>query len=118
MKQRCLQEGHKHYGNYGGRGVKICPEWMSYSGFLKDLGERPLNTSLDRIDSNGDYCPENCRWATRTEQNRNNSQNRIITIKDKSLCLSEWCELLNLNYSKTYMRLFRLNWNPYDALFK
>lgn len=116
MKQRCLQTGHKHYDNYGGRGITICERWLTYANFLADLGARPDGCSLDRIDSNGPYSLDNCRWATKSQQSRNSSQNRMISFRGQTKCLAEWCEVLNLKYARTYMRLFRLNWSIEDAL--
>jgi hypothetical protein len=115
MKQRCNQPAHKHYSNYGGRGIKVCARWNQYANFLEDMGERPANHSLDRLDNSVGYSPVNCRWATRTEQNRNNSQNRNITFDGQTKCLSEWCEILNLNYARVYARLFKLKWKVEDA---
>ena len=115
MRQRCNNPNHKHYADYGGRGISHSPCWESYAVFLKDMGERPLGTSLDRKNNAIGYTPSNCRWSTRTAQNRNSSQNRQITFAGSTLCLSEWCELLSLNYARVYARLFRLNWSVSDA---
>lgn len=73
MKQRCYYPNHKYFHLYGGRGIKVCDRWRDSSiNFLKDMGEKPsLKHSIDRIDGDGDYTPENCRWATPNQQNIN-----------------------------------------------
>lgn len=73
MKERCLNSNHKHYSNYGGRGVIICQRWLDgFDNFLSDMGSKPTPShTLDRINTYGNYEPENCRWATRKEQNQN-----------------------------------------------
>lgn len=115
MRQRCNRVGHTHYVNYGGRGIKVCERWNVYANFLEDMGERPAGCSLDRICNEHGYTRANCKWATRTEQNRNNSQNRVIAYLGVSKCLAEWCELFNFNYARMYARLFILNWSAEDA---
>jgi hypothetical protein len=77
MKDRCYNKNHIMYKHYGGRGVSVCKEWLtSFEQFFDDMGERPDGTTLDRIDSNGNYCSTNCRWSTPKEQARNRTNKK------------------------------------------
>jgi hypothetical protein len=118
MRQRCNNPKNPKYPNYGGRGIKICDRWDDFRNYLNDMGERPSpKHSIDRIDNNGDYTPENCRWATNTQQTRNQRSNIKITLNGDSKCLSEWAEINNLSESCVRARIIR-GWNPSDAITK
>jgi len=112
MKNRCNNPNSDKYYLYGGRGIKVCSEWNnSFENFYADMGDRPTNVhSIDRKDNNGNYTPENCRWATQQEQCRNKRNNRLITYAGKSLCVAEWAELIGMPPSTIYSRLYR-GWN-------
>ena len=71
MKDRCTNKGHPKYRLYGGRGIRICRRWTTFVNFLEDMGDRPVGTSLDRINRDGGYCKKNCRWSTMSVQNSN-----------------------------------------------
>jgi len=104
MVDRCTNEKCRSYGDYGGRGIKVCDRWRnSFENFYTDMGDKPTGMSLDRIDNDGDYTPGNCRWATAKEQSRNKRNNRLIEGK----AMAEWCEENDLNYKAVYNRLYQ-----------
>jgi hypothetical protein len=113
MKQRCYYPKHKSYDAYGGRGISICPHWRdNFENFLADMGEAPsIKHQIDRIDNDGDYTPENCRWALPQTQSRNRSSNRLISYQGVTKTLADWCEELDLNYNSVINRLNTLNWD-------
>lgn len=100
MVKRCTNPKHVHFDNYGGRGVTVCPAWLtSFEAFYRDMGPKPSPThSLDRFpNSNGNYEPGNVRWATPTEQTRNRGDySHVITAFGATRNLSEWCEIYDL----------------------
>lgn len=110
MRHRCTCPNAHEYRNYGGRGIKVCDRWMKrpegFKNFLEDMGPRPEGYSLDRIDTNGDYCPENCRWADYRTQNRNRRSNANIAYKGETHTLKEWSEILGINYKILVQRRY------------
>jgi len=78
MWSRCTHPGNASYPNYGARGITVCERWRSFESFLADMGERPEDRTLDRIDPDGNYEPGNCRWATRSEQARNRRRRVVV----------------------------------------
>lgn len=110
MKARCYNASVQGYKYYGGRGIKVCEEWKDDEGFWNFYNWAIRNgykedLSIDRIDVNGDYCPQNCRWATWKEQATNKQKNKIITYKRTTMSLAEWAERLNISYFVLYNRL-------------
>jgi hypothetical protein len=94
MHQRCSNPKNPGYPNYGGRGIIVDSRWNTFIQFYQDMGPRPTTKhSLDRINNNGPYSQENCRWATHIEQHRNNRRNHLLTIDGNTHCLSEWEEI-------------------------
>jgi hypothetical protein len=106
MKQRCLNPKHEAYDNYGGRGIKVCDRWLnSFENFLADMGESPAGMTIERQNSNGDYEPGNCVWATKAEQARNTRHNVKVTIEGKTYAtLREAAEAYGLSYPTVRMR--------------
>jgi len=98
IKARCTNSKHNDYLDYGGRGIKMCERWsFSFEAFFEDMGKRPEGmTSIDRIDVNGDYCKENCRWANDYMQARNKRNNRNFSVNGLNMCLSDWSKHLNI----------------------
>lgn len=120
IKQRCYKKTNRNYYRYGGRGITVCDRWLeSFENFLEDMGPRPVSKeSIDRINNNGNYEPENCRWANRKEQNRNTSRNRMLTFNGKTMCMAEWAERLNLDYQNLARRLNKFGWSVEKSLTK
>jgi len=94
---------------YVSRGISVCPRWLnSFEDFYLDMGDRPHgHLTLDRIDNNGNYSPDNCRWATRKEQANNTRSNRNFSINGQTKTLQEWCEYFNIRYTTVRGRLAR-----------
>lgn len=108
MRARCLIPTFKQFNDYGGRGIKICDRWLQgFQYFLEDMGPRPENHTLDRIDVNGGYSPENCRWATLSQQARNTRATPYETIDGVTKTRFEWIQESRWERSTIYKRLQR-----------
>lgn len=116
MGQRCRNSNHKSYKNYGGRGIKICERWETFENFLADMGERPENMTLERLNSNGDYEPGNCKWATMKEQGNNRRSNFNITYQGKTQTISQWAEEIGISSKALRFRLNSENWTLKEAM--
>lgn len=122
MRNRCTNPKATNYKNYGGRGIKVCKEWDSYPTFREwavsngyDENSKDWNCTLDRIDVNGDYCPENCRWATMKEQGNNRRTNRLITFGGRTQTMQQWADELGVRKTLIYKRL-KCGWSVEKAL--
>lgn len=119
MHRRCYNVNTADYAHYGARGITVDPRWHGPDGFMtffKDMGLRPSDDhSIDRIDTNGPYSPENCRWATAKEQARNKTNNLILTVKGESKTLAEWAEQYYIS-SDTIRSRLRYGWSEEDAV--
>ena len=116
MISRCHKESCKDYYKYGARGIRVCERWLhSFWDFVSDMGDRPSKDhSIDRIDNDGDYAPENCRWADHFTQANNKRSNRNLTYKGKTQSLACHCHEHNLNYYRVKARL-QLGWTVEQA---
>ena len=122
MIDRCYNENDSGYHNYGGRGITVCDRWLDKENglinFIEDVGFRPNDSySLDRIDVNGNYCPENCRWTDQKTQCRNRRNNNTLTLNGITRCLSEWEEITGISRSVFRVRK-RYGWSDEDTLTK
>jgi hypothetical protein len=117
MIQRCNNPNEAAFGNYGGRGISVCERWGSFENFLADMGERPTSKhSIDRIDNNGNYEKANCRWATRSQQDRNLRRNVWVTHEGRTMILADWAKEAGVPQQVLRGRLNQCNWSFSDAI--
>jgi len=115
MKQRCLNPNYSAYRFYGGRGIKVCERWLSFSAFYADMGDRPPGKTLDRVNSNGHYSPKNCRWATRKQQQNNRDVCVLLTYKRETMTLMQWSDRTGIPYNTLALR-HHSGWPPKKVL--
>jgi len=108
IKQRCFNKNTSQYHNYGGRGITLCDEWLVFSAFQKWAIESGYEQglSIDRIDVNKAYSPDNCRWATPKEQANNTRRTRLYEIEGEVLSMKQWAERYDVPYSRVKKRIW------------
>lgn len=118
VKARCINPKTIGFHLYGGRGIKVCERWInSFENFYNDMGPRPSSKySIDRIDVNRDYSPENCRWATKEEQLANRRNTRHETVDGVSKPLTVWAKEYGMDYQTALYRIHNLGWDAKKAL--
>jgi hypothetical protein len=118
MKARCYNKKRDGYKNYGGRGIKVCASWKkSFEQFFQDMKNGySEGLTIDRIDNDGNYCPENCRWVTRKENYLNSSRIKHITIKGVTKPLYEWLSIYGRLRWVYANRVYKYGWTPEKAI--
>jgi hypothetical protein len=117
MRSRCEDSSLPAYERYGGRGITYDPKWGTFEGFYEDMGRTyRSNLTIDRIDNDGNYCKENCRWATAREQANNRRNNLFVTFRGETGTLAEMARRYNVPYKIVYQRIKRYGWSIERAL--
>jgi hypothetical protein len=117
MRARCTRPSSAAYYKYGARGITVCERWQSFENFYSDMGLKPSpRHTLDRIDGTKNYSPENCRWATPKEQQRNIKNNVILEHDGKALIAADWAKIVGLDAKTIQARIYKLGWTVEEAL--
>lgn len=119
IKYRCSNPNFPNFKYYGGRGIKVCKRWHKFENFYQDMFPtyKP-GLTIDRIDNNGNYEPDNCRWVNCKKQANNRSNNILFTFKGQTLNLQQWSDKAGINYSTLWMRIFVSKWPIEKVLIK
>lgn len=116
MRGRCRNPRNPKFQTYGARGITICARWDDFANFLADMGEPPPGATIDRIDNDGPYSPENCRWATAAVQVSNRRVTPKLTARGRTASIDQWAPIVGLN-RKTIRARIRKGWSAEAALF-
>lgn len=118
MWNRCTNANSNSYRNYGERGIKVCDRWREFTNFYEDMGDPPSEDhSIERIDNEGDYTPDNCCWATDKEQCSNRRNNIRVEYDGRTQTLKQWAEELNLNYLAMYRKYIKQKKSIEEAIY-
>ncbi len=117
IKDRCCNPNCHCYKHYGGRGIKVCDRWLhSFENFFADMGFRPSpELKIERLNNDGDYCPENCKWATNLEEQNNRTNNHFEEWNGKNLTIAQWSRELNMSENLLRGRIVTLGWSAEKA---
>jgi len=117
MRCRCNNPNSNYFADYGGRGITVCERWLKFENFYKDMGDRPSQGhTLGRIDNNGPYSPENCRWETVSQQQSNRRNTRFLTYNGKTQTLTEWSLEIGIPYGTLRSRIDQYGWSVEESL--
>lgn len=118
MIRRCTDPKRHDYPNYGGRGIKVCERWLEgFENFFADMGRKLVSTlTIERRDVNGNYCPENCYWASKEQQQRNTRRSNWYTYKGEAKTLPQWAELFKISQNNLWQRIEVYGWSVERAL--
>ena len=124
IKYRCFNAHHSHYKDYGGRGIIMCDEWnKNFQKFYDwamsngyDENAKKYECTIDRIDNNKGYSPDNCRWVTMKEQTKNKRNSIILTYKGETHCLVDWAEIVGIGYGTLLSRINKYGWSGEKTL--
>jgi hypothetical protein len=122
MKQRCINKNAERHGDYGGRGIRVCDRWLEPNGlgfinFLADMGPKPdPSYTIERKNNDGDYCPENCKWATRQEQANNKRCTLRFSVNGEIDTLKNWCKKFGIEYKLAHARITQKGWDAERAI--
>ena len=125
MKQRCSNKKNKKYNYYGSKGIRVCKRWMKFENFKDDMYQSYLehikkfkgrNTTIERMNSKGNYELKNCKWATYKEQNNNTSSNHYLTFNNQTMTMAQWAEKVKIPYKILVSRINDSKWSTIKAL--
>lgn len=116
MKDRCSNPNSPDSPDYHKRGIRVCSRWERFENFYADMGPRPPGFYIDRINNDGDYSPENCKWVSPIDSARNRRSNRILTFKGESKTMTEWSEILGIHQATLSNRINTYGWSVEKSL--